>query len=277
LIRVHTLETGIMFKEIAPHTKLKPYIRCYNLFENTGTHPAGNHMFLSDGSMEMFFVTRNHISHMVKPGIYQTYDSGYAVGAFHTHYTVDLDRVSFISVRFRPGGSYPFFRLPAEHITNSLVSLETLLGKKGKKLTRFMQSCKHTSDEKRHALDRFFLDGLDSLLNPDHSLHGAINEIFTHHGNIKIHSLAKTLRLSNRQLERKFKEKVGVTPKQLGRIIRLRSSIQYYIKTGNLTQSALETGFFDQAHMTNEFKYFTDMTPLEYFTSFETKKDLIST
>jgi hypothetical protein len=72
--------------------------------------------------------------------------------------------------------------------------------------------------------------------------------------------------LRTRQWQRRFLHATGFSPKGFARIVRLQNTIAL-ASTGRLDWGtlALEAGFYDQAHLTNEFRSFTGTTPRQYF------------
>lgn len=69
--------------------------------------------------------------------------------------------------------------------------------------------------------------------------------------------------LSQRQIERLFKTRLGMTAKNYQRIIRIRKAISFIQENKQmpLAEVAVELGFSDQAHMTREFKAIARITP----------------
>lgn len=57
-----------------------------------------------------------------------------------------------------------------------------------------------------------------------------------------------------RQLERYFKKQIGISLKQLGKVIRLQASLQMLANQKNetLTEIAYEQDYFDQNHFIKE-------------------------
>lgn len=72
--------------------------------------------------------------------------------------------------------------------------------------------------------------------------------------------------LGRRKLERLFKQQVGLAPKQLSRLLRVRQA-RYLIKLNPdqaLSEVALGAGFYDQSHFSRQFRRVTGATPGEY-------------
>ncbi|MBI0445139.1 MULTISPECIES: AraC family transcriptional regulator [Deinococcus] len=82
-------------------------------------------------------------------------------------------------------------------------------------------------------------------------------------GTARIRTLAEELDLSPRQLERAFREEVGVPAKTLARLIRFEEvhNRLWVDPATPLAPLAYELGFSDQAHLTREFRALSHMTP----------------
>lgn len=82
-------------------------------------------------------------------------------------------------------------------------------------------------------------------------------------GEIKISEIAEKVGLSTRQLERRFKNSAGLTPKQFARARRLRATAVNLLDENkvNWAKRAAEMGFSDQAHLAHEFSSLTGRSP----------------
>jgi AraC-like DNA-binding protein len=94
----------------------------------------------------------------------------------------------------------------------------------------------------------------------------AIDILHQHNGQIKIQLLCEQLGISQKQFERKFKQAVGLMPKQVSRIFRLEKSriIMRNFDFQSLTQVSHECHYTDQAHFIREFKALVQATPKQY-------------
>ena len=72
-------------------------------------------------------------------------------------------------------------------------------------------------------------------------------------------SLSKNLNINRRQLERKFSTLIGLSPKQLSKVVRLQATIKLLSNKQftNLTSIAYESDYYDQSHFIKDFKEFT--------------------
>tara|TARA_R110000850_G_scaffold190308_6_gene316252 strand:+ start:1617 stop:1982 length:366 start_codon:yes stop_codon:yes gene_type:complete len=93
-----------------------------------------------------------------------------------------------------------------------------------------------------------------------------IDALLATNGSASISKILKEDLSKRRQLERNFKKQIGVSPKQLGKVIRLQNALKMLLnkKSENLTDIAYESEYFDQAHFIKDFKEFTGINPKEF-------------
>lgn len=84
--------------------------------------------------------------------------------------------------------------------------------------------------------------------------------------NYSIQELADNLKVSVREVQRIFKQYVGVSPKTFLRVNKI-NQLKGRIANNDfstLTELAIESGYFDQAHFIRDFKLFMQATPGQY-------------
>jgi AraC-like DNA-binding protein len=87
-------------------------------------------------------------------------------------------------------------------------------------------------------------------------------------GNIKIDELAKKLGYSKYYILHLFKKEVGISLRQY--VIQLKiKAAKRKNRANNLSNTALENGFFDQSHFIKQFKKHEGVTPKEYYKSIQ--------
>ncbi|MBL7877481.1 MAG: AraC family transcriptional regulator [Cyclobacteriaceae bacterium] len=172
------------------------------------------------------------------------------------------DRILAFGVRFKPGGLSHFFK------HDSLDKSVNLFHEFPRK--DFPDLNKTLLDFSSY-LDQFFLNRFSP---PRHSILNYVSDIYQNIGLVKVESLADRNCVTVRQLERQFKQQVGLSPKQFLDLERFR-------KAYNLLSSRSETsiadivwqcGYYDHAHMTNDFKRFTGQPPTSFILSHFSKK-----
>ena len=86
-------------------------------------------------------------------------------------------------------------------------------------------------------------------------------------GLIDVSSLSEQMNINRRSIERRFASVIGMSPKQLSRVVRLQSTIRILEQKNftNLTALAYENGYYDQAHFIKDFKEFTGMSPKTFY------------
>ncbi|MTI33146.1 helix-turn-helix transcriptional regulator [Xanthovirga aplysinae] len=82
-----------------------------------------------------------------------------------------------------------------------------------------------------------------------------------------IQDLSLHLGYSSRYIEKKFKNHLGLSPKEFFTIIKIRQAAQQLAlgsKRSNMTQLAMEFGFYDQAHFIKAFRRLALISPREF-------------
>jgi len=168
-------------------------------------------------------------------------------------------------IKFKPGGFRPILGKPLSTITNRSFPARVLLGPAVEQLETLMAqaSCEDPLVEAAGCWLRSVLAAPDPAIAEADQLVTAVledREILT------VDALARRTRISKRSLERIFREYVGVPPKWVIRRYRLHELVEQ-INAGahlNWSQVALDLGYFDQAHLVNDFRSVTGFSPRQY-------------
>ena len=94
----------------------------------------------------------------------------------------------------------------------------------------------------------------------------AVSLVHRRRGALTVRELADSVGMGPRQLERRFKDTVGVSPKTFIRIARFQALASQAVSGNHANWAALATdlGFSDQAHMIREFRSFAGETPVSF-------------
>ena len=122
------------------------------------------------------------------------------------------------------------------------------------------------TSERIEIIENFFLDKLNEKTTINNIVKTTIDALLATNGSASISKILKEDLSKRRQLERNFKKQIGVSPKQLGKVIRLQNALKMLLnkKSENLTDIAYESEYFDQAHFIKDFKEFTGINPKEF-------------
>lgn len=83
-------------------------------------------------------------------------------------------------------------------------------------------------------------------------------------GAMPVPRLAEEVGWSVRHLENRFREQIGLGPKAAARVLRLQRARRLLAAGRGLAETAALCGFYDQAHLSREFKAMTGCTPREF-------------
>lgn len=95
-------------------------------------------------------------------------------------------------------------------------------------------------------------------------LMSVINDINQSHGQLSILEIAKKNFVTVRWVERNFQMFIGLTPKQYSNIVRFQrvlSKINNSTNKQSLLDIAIDCGFYDHSHLTNEIRKNTGLAP----------------
>lgn len=167
-----------------------------------------------------------------------------------------------IKVGFQPGALNRLLGIPmTELLQVEAFDAADILGKEVRVLNEQLKNVP-TYDAMKNCIDGFLLQRLHkvkALQSVDHSLALLVKG----GGLITIDRLANEACLSNRQFERKFKERIGFSPKFFSRLVRFSNAWQLKENDPGIswTKIAYECGYFDQMHLVKDFKEFAGSNP----------------
>ncbi len=175
-----------------------------------------------------------------------------------------------VVVDFTPTGLQTLWRLPVHELSEQSLDLTAVIATEVRELTDQMREAPSTA--RRFALlEGFLLRRLARVnqanqLRTDGRIEAAVNFMQRQPARVNMHQLAYQLNTSERTLRRRFSEVVGISPKyfvRMQRFIHTRRWLEQQAKP-NWLDILFLTGYYDQAHLINEFKYFTGSSPRLY-------------
>lgn len=141
----------------------------------------------------------------------------------------------------------------------------------------FLNSFFEASDyEKKIDILESYLVAICHPIKNEFLLETAIIQLINFDQEHSIDSIARSLKISTRSLNRLFIENLGITPICFKKIARFRNSLKnkiYYGKFKRLTEIAYDSNFYDQAYFIKIFNKLTGMNPSLFFQSVDKLAD----
>jgi len=252
------------YQEYYPNLPLNRYVECFWTLEGNSEPGAPEpERVLPDGCAELILNFGDRFIQHNGDGP-QTQPLNFLVGQITRPMLISpTGKAELIGIRFHPGGTSPFFRLPMKSLTNEAVELELLSRPIAQRITERVQHLP-TLPLKIVELERVLVTAIQTE-NCDHWLPGIANQIVLSGGVISVDDLANTAGVSHRQLERRFLRDVGVTPKVLCRILRFQQVFRIVESDPTWATVAVDCGYYDQAHLIRDFRQFAEQTPVALF------------
>lgn len=202
------------------------------------------------------------------PNVHLVFENGSSVVCgVQTHkFSVVLEGQSRVfGVKFRPGGFRPFYNSPLAELADRMIPASRVFGKDLQTLEEIVLSGGKEND-KVQAADIFFHARMPKP-DPAVALAGELVDHILQEPEIKtVEDLARSTGMGKRSLQRLFSEYIGASPKWVIGRYRLHELIEKFNSGGKLDwpQLALDLGYFDQAHLINDFKSIVGFSPTEY-------------
>jgi AraC-like DNA-binding protein len=189
------------------------------------------------------------------------------VAALHdSHTLVEHDgRQEGIEVHLTPLGARALFGLPMHELTNRVVELDDLLGRRGNDLVERLWELPAWT-QRFALLEEAISAGCERGPRPDSGLAWAWARMRSSGGQASVGGLAGELGWSHRRLIDRFREGIGLAPKTIGRVLRFErvSRMLQQVEEPRLAEVALDCGYYDQAHLNRDFRQFAGTSPGHY-------------
>lgn len=254
-----------------PHPMLRPWVSHY--WELTG------HLGLSGQSCVqtlfpgnncgLIFQLGDPVDVMANDGTWSPRPAAFAEGHFHSPFKLRFSgQFRLAAIEFKAGQIYHFLRASQGLINDEFVDLRDVYSSKDARNSD-MITPDLSFKEIVCAFDKLLIKRVPDTDTANHALSRAVHQSLQTLGRGRVKEMAHAACLSPRQLERQFKDAMGMSPKYFNCVVRFNSFVQICQAqpATPLTRLAHECGYYDQAHLIHEFKRFTGETPSKYLES----------
>jgi hypothetical protein len=181
-------------------------------------------------------------------------------------YIEPTGHVNSFAVRFYPYGFTNFVNTSIQNLANKETPIELLFGDNTAKELEHKIILAADTKERIEIIETFLLERIHDKSTIDNIIKITIDTLLSTGGSLPIGAIVKNDLSRRRQLERKFLKQIGISPKQLGRVIRFQAALKMLLnhQSEKLTQIAYDSEYYDQAHFIKDFKEFTGTNPKQF-------------
>tara|TARA_R110000796_G_scaffold71409_5_gene162148 strand:+ start:16886 stop:17704 length:819 start_codon:yes stop_codon:yes gene_type:complete len=254
------------YQTFKAHPDLEAIVKCYWTLEVPSEMATEKQRIVPDGCIEMAFILGEDIKRLENEENWVLQPRAMVVGQITKSYFIQpTGYVNSFAVRFYPYGFASFIKTPVKELADKDTPLTMLFGESANELEQKIIHAAST-EERIEIVESFLLNKLIETSTIDKIVKSTIDSLFITNGSIPISSILKGELSQRRNLERNFLKQVGISPKQLGKIIRLQTALRMILnkQPDSLTTIAYASEYYDQAHFIKDFKEFTGTNPKEY-------------
>ena len=256
------------YRAYTPQPPLAEFVDKIWLYEGF-EHKHTRERRLPDGSIELIINLHEDTIPVYDPqntNQFQTFRGTVICGAHSESFIIDTASLtSVMGVHFKPGGAFPFFKLPASELHNTHISLEALWGAAADDLRQQLLEAE-TSETRFSILEQALLARLARPLMHHPAVAFALKEFREVPHGRTIADVTERIGLSSRRFIQVFHDEVGLTPKLFCRVQRFQEALRRIRREQHIewVDIALTCGYFDQAHFIHDFRAISGLNPGAY-------------
>lgn len=253
------------YQKFPPAAELSSFVECYFVWEGE-TKESLDVQSPPNGFNAMVFNYADLYEAYQNGGQRMSVPKAFASGLFTFNYHLVLrGTIGMVGIVFKPSSLHNFFGTRMSQLVNSRMALELLIHEKAESLWSKVKS-ERSDKERVNLLEEYVQSLLPNTKERLSVIDEAVELIDHHKGSIPVGAVADQLKISRRYLEKKFLEKVGVSPKfyaRIKRFVNLSKEVAYNEKF-DWQDIIFKYGFHDQSHLVKEFMEFNQMNPSDY-------------
>jgi AraC-like DNA-binding protein len=252
--------------ERAPAPALRRYVRRYYGFSERASGPVRRRE--GPGADVILLCSFGHewrIGSATDPSRPVARIGSFVAGLHEGCVTTEHDGESHgLQVSLTPPGAYALLGLAMDELAGRTVDAAAVLGARERLVQELAEL--HDWPSRFALLDRALLRRLERARPPSTEVMWAWDRLVRDHGRAPIGNLTAELGWSRRRISSRFREEIGLPPKRAARLLRFERAKALLDRADrSLADIALESGYYDQSHLSNEFRRISGVTPATYF------------
>ncbi|MEQ1606536.1 MAG: helix-turn-helix domain-containing protein [Pyrinomonadaceae bacterium] len=255
----------MQYLEAPPSPRFADLVKCFWSLEYTHSGAGSPEPVIPDGCVEIIFNLADRFRRYHTNGDVEIQAASLIAGQMNSSVLIGpTGKVRLFGIRFRPSGAFPFFRFGMNELANRIEPLDSVWGRDVAAVEERLLMADGFNEQTSVAeafLAERIIDG-----SPDRWLPHAVNLIASGNGMRPVNVVARELGISERGLERRFRQSVGVSPKMFSRIVRFQRVLKSLESTPepDILNTALSFGYYDQSHLINDFRQFSGDSPIAF-------------
>lgn len=264
----HPSKTNPMnYQTYQPNNDLSSLVKCYWTLEIPAEYSSEKQRIIPDGCMELIFILGDDIKRYTSENEFIIQPLAIVVGQITESFTIQpVGYVHCFATRFYPYGIANFIKTALKNLENKETAIAELFGLStaGELEEKIIHA--GSTEQRIEIIESFLLGKLNEKATIDRIVKSTVDTLIATNGSSPIKNILKEDLSKRRQLERKFLKQIGISPKQLSKVVRLQSALKLLLnqKTETFTEIAYESEYYDQNHFIKDFKEFTGLTPKEF-------------
>lgn len=248
-------------------SELTVFIKCFWTLGVPAGVSSGRQQVLPDGCMDLIFNLGDDVKRVMPDETITTQPRAFILGQITKPMWIEpTGRVETFAVRFYPGSFSYFSSIPMSELADRDTDLEKVFDRSKVQSLSSAINSKCDTQERICIVESFLLSVLKDSIDCTDLVRSTVDKIIDAGGSIGIKDMMESYEMSRRQLERRYSKDVGLSPKQLCRVIRLQEALRTMLhKKTNLTEVGYDSQYYDQAHFIKDFKDFTGVSPGEFY------------
>jgi len=255
------------YQTYKPRPDLESLVKFYWTLEVPFDANNQKQKIIPDGCIEMTFNLGDKIKRYISETEFILNPNAMVMGQrTKSFYIEPVGHVDTIAICFYPHGFANFINTPLENLVDQETPIEDLFNEtQANELEQRIVQATDTK-ERIEIIETFLLNKLNEKTTVENIVKTTVETLMSTKGSMPINVIMKDDLSKRRQLERYFKKQIGISPKQLGKVIRLQATLQMLLsqQSETLTDIAYENEYFDQNHFIKDFKEFVGITPKEF-------------
>ena len=252
-----------------PQPPLSKFVDLFWFYDGYSPGPHKKERLMPDGSIELVINLNQDEARIYDRENLQKCErlpGALVCGPHSSFFVIDTaQQASVIGIHFKPGGAFPFLKMPAIELHNLHVSLEDLWGREAGLLRERLLEAR-TPQQKLRVLEECLLQQAFRPLERHRAVDCALGLFRNIHTAPAMSELAGEIGISSRRFIQLFSNEVGLTPKLFARVRRFQNLLLQLRNAREIDWAdlAASCGYFDQAHFIHDFKEFSGINPTAY-------------